>query len=141
MTKLHFKVEIPQKLRSLLENPTPFISATMKQADKLALTLLQESIKTNAPRRTGALSRSIHIDLAERTVQTNLVYSRAIELGHYAEPRGKFLHFVDGGKDVFLRFTRSKKQPYFFKSINQNRLQVLEIYDDTFKKLMNNLHP
>ena len=134
--KLKFKVEVPQKLRRFLDNPTPFVTETMKQADKLALTLLQQSVKTNAPRRSGQLSQSITVDLVNRKIFSNLVYARAIELGHYAEPRGKFLHFVAGGRDVFLKFTRSKKNPYFFKTLNQNRLQVLEIYDDAFKKLM-----
>jgi hypothetical protein len=136
LTNLNFKIDVPQKLRAFLEYPDAFVDRTMKSADKLALTLLQATIKTNAPRRSGNLSKSITVDLAERKISSNLVYSRAIELGHYAEPRGKFLHFVSGGKDVFLRFTRAKKQPYFFKSINQNKQQVLEIYDEAFKKLL-----
>ena len=135
--RLNFKVEYPEKLKRFLDNPTPYINDTMRQADKLVLTLLQESIKTNAPRKTGALAKSIEIRVSQRKVFTDLIYATAIEKGHYAEPiKGKYLHFVDAGKDVFLKFTRSKKKPFFFKSIRQNKLQILEIYDDAFKKLM-----
>lgn len=135
--RLNFKIEYPEKLRSFLANPTPYVNGTMRAADRLVLILLQESIKTNAPRKTGALAKSIEVNVSQRKVFTNLVYATAIEKGHYAEPiKGKYLHFVDRGKDVFLKFTRSKKKPFFFKAISQNKLQILEIYDDAFTKLM-----
>ena len=138
--QLNFKLEVPDRLRRYLANPTPYITDTMKKADKLALTLLQESIKTNAPRKSGELSRSIKIDIDERKVFSDSVKGRAIELGHYAVPiSGKYLHFIDKGKDVFLKFTRSKKQPFFFRSISQNKIQLMEIYDDAFKKLLESI--
>jgi hypothetical protein len=159
LTNLHFKVEVPQKLRSFLENPTPIVNKYMKQADKLALTLLRESIKTNAPKgKTGKLRASIVIDLAERKVATNLVYGRAIELGHYAEAKpGHYLRFPGNAqrtgisvfptthfkgakgyeslKGQWVSAVRFKKNPYFFRSINQNRQQVLEIYEEVFEKI------
>lgn len=139
--QLNFKLEVPDRLRRYLANPTPYITDTMKKADKLALTLLQESIKTNAPhRKSGQLSDSIKIDIGERKVFSDSIYGRAIELGHYAVPiSGKYLHFIDRGKDVFLKFTRSKKQPFFFRSIDQNKDQLEEIYDDAFKKLLESI--
>lgn len=143
--RLNFKVDYPEKLRRFLDHPTPYINDTMRAADRLVLILLQESIKTNAPRKTGTLAKSIEINVSQRKVFTNLFYARAIELGHYWPSKNysgttKLLHFIgmdkEGHLDVFLKAIRIKKRPFFFRSISQNKLQILEIYDDAFKKLM-----
>ena len=158
MTKLNYRIEVSPKLRRLLENPTPLVKATMQRADKIALTILQESIKTNAPRRSGKLARSIYIDLADRRVSSNLVYCRAIELGHFAQAKpGHYLRFAGAGQRTGYVFptmhykgakgyadlkgqwysgVRFKKQPYFFKSINQNKQQIIQTYEDEFKSLL-----
>lgn len=134
------RIEIPENLRQFLVNPTPKVDATMKKTTKLILTLLQESIKTNIwHNKSGKLKESIEVDIDKKMIFSNLVYATAQEKGHYAEPVGKFLHFVDGGKDVFLRFTRSKPQPFFFKAISQNKQQILEIFDDTVKDMIRSI--
>jgi len=137
--KLDMKIDIPWKLKRFFENPTPYISATMKEADRDALTLLENEISKAAPKKSGALSRSIDIDINARKVFTNSVYGRAVEIGHYAVPKGKYLHFISSGKDVFLKFTRSRKQPFFFKTMHANKIKILDIYDEAFKKLLENV--
>ncbi len=135
------RIQIPESLKKFLVNPTPKVNEAMNQATKLILMLLQESIKTNIwHSKTGDLKDSIDIDIDKRTVFTNLVYASAQEKGHYAEPVNKLmLHFEDAGKDVFMRFTRSKPKPFFFKSISQNKQQIDELFDDVVKKMLNTI--
>lgn len=136
--RISFRTNVPKSLEMFLEYPTPMVTETMSRADKLALMLMQESAKTNIwHNRTGALKNSITIDVKNRKLTTDLIYASAQEKGHYAEPiNAKMLHFTDQGKDVFLHFTRSKAHPFFFKALSQNKQQILEIYDEAFKKLL-----
>ncbi len=139
--RIQGRIEIPENLRQFLINPTPKVNATMKQATKSILTLLQESIKTNIwHSKTGKLKESIEIDIDKKMIFSNLVYATAQEKGHFATPiRAQMLHFVDGGKDIFLRFTRSKPQPFFFKAISQNKQQILEVFDDAVKDMIRSI--
>lgn len=134
--ELSVKIDVPYRLQRFLQNPNSRVSEIMKEADKDVLELLRSEISRNAPKKSGRLAESITVDLDNRKVFSPLVYARAVELGHYAESiRGTFLKFTDMGKDVFLRFTRSKKQPFFFKAINANRLKIRDIYDKAFERL------
>jgi hypothetical protein len=138
--KLDFKVQVPYKLQRFLTNPTPYIEKTLRAADKQALTLLKADVAKAAPKQSGKLSRSITVDIGKRKVFSPLIYARAVELGHYAEPvrtpKKMFLKFVGQGREVFLKYTRSKKHPYFFLTLDRDRLKILEIYDKAFKKLL-----
>lgn len=135
--KLTHTVEIPYYLKKFLANPTPQIENARKAADKEVLDLLKTKISAAAPKKSGKLSQSITVDLANRKVYSPLVYARAIELGHYARPintpKKMFLHFTDGGKEVFLKYVRIKKQPYFFKTIDENMLKIRDIYEKAFE--------
>ncbi len=137
--QLNMKVEVPDRLRKFLANPTPYVNQTMQGADKEALTLLKTDIAAKAPKKSGKLAASITVDIANRKLFSPLVYARAIELGHYAVPKGKYLHFVDRGKDVFLKFTRSRKQPFFFKTLHADKIKILDIYDKAFKRLLESI--
>ena len=134
--QLETNVEVPERLRKFLANPTPFVNQAMSEADKEALSLLKVDIAAAAPKKTGALSRSITVDTTQKKVFSPLIYARAVELGHYAEPvNRKMLHFVDKGKDVFLRFTRSRKRPYFFPTLHRDSLKIRQIYDKAFDRM------
>ncbi len=142
--RIQGRVEIPENLRKFLVNPTPKVDATMKQATKLILILLQESAKSNIwHSKSGKLKESIEINLDKKMLFSNSVYAMAQEKGHYATPQNTpkkmFLKFTDGGKDVFMRFTRSKKQPFFFKTISQNKQQILEVFDDAVKDMIRSI--
>ena len=141
--KLETRVRVPEKLRKYLRNPTPAITKTLKLADKKALKFLQGEISRAAPRKTGQLARSIQVDLPRRKVFSTLPWARAVELGHYAvpenTPKRMFLSFTSRGKDVFLKFVRTKKQPFFFLTLSRNQLKVIKIYDKAFKKLLESL--
>jgi len=50
-----------------------------------------------------------------------------------------FLKFTDMGKEVFIKYVRTKKQPFFFKTLDRNRVRVIDIYEKTFKKLLESL--
>ena len=135
--QLTMRLELPGRLSNFLSRPEYYLTDTIKRADKLVFTLLQASIKTNAPRKSGNLARSIDIDFVKRKVYSKAIYSRAVELGHYAEPKGPYLlKFIDKGKSVSLKSTRSKKQPYFFKAQSQNKQQIIQIYEDALHRLM-----
>jgi hypothetical protein len=137
-TNAPFKIKMimPAKLKKFLDSPDPFIQGTMKEANKDVRQLLKKKISEAAPKRSGNLSNSIEESETGNKVFTKSVYGRAVEMGHYAEPRGKFLHFVDGGKDVFIKFTRTRKHPYFFLAADRARLDALDIYDKAYKKLL-----
>ncbi len=139
--RIQGRIEIPENFRKFLSNPSTKVNETMKRTSKLILTLLQESIKTNIwHNKTGKLRASIKTDMDKWMVIADIDYAAAQEKGHYATPvNKKMLHYVDAGKDVFLRFTRSKPQPYFFKSISQNKQQILEIFDDAVKDMIRSI--
>ena len=138
--KLDFKVQVPYRLQRFLANPDPVMKAALDEADKAALTLLKTDVSRAAPKSSGALAKSIDVNLRERKVFSNSVYARAIELGHYAEatrtPKRMFLKFVSRGREVFLRYTRSKKQPYFFLTLHKDRIKVLDIYGKAFERML-----
>lgn len=136
--ELSIKIDVPYKLQRFLQNPNSRVSEIMKEADKEVLELLRSEISANAPKKRGQLAGSITVDLEKRKVFSPLVYARAVELGHYATPKyGSFLKFYSEklGRDVFLKFVRTKKQPYFFKTYNANRLKIRDIYDKAFERL------
>ncbi|MDD5013727.1 MAG: hypothetical protein PHW73_01320 [Atribacterota bacterium] len=138
--QLDVKIDVPDKLKKFLANPTPQIDSAIKEADREAFTLLKNEISKAAPKKSGNLAGSITIDLAKRKIFSPLIYARAVELGHYAEPvSGKYLHFIDKGKDVFLKFVRTKKQPFFFKTLHAEKVNIIEIYDKAFKRLLENV--
>ena len=141
--KLETRIRIPEKLKRYLRNPTPAITKVLKEADKRALTFLQRETSRAAPRKSGQLARSIQIDLTRRKVFSTLPWARAVELGHHATPQNTpkrmFLSFTSRGKEVFIKFVRTKKQPFFFKTLDRNRIKVIQIYDKAFKKLLESL--
>jgi len=132
-------VQVPQRLKNFLANPSSRIDSIMKEADREALELLKKDISSAAPKKSGKLSKSIDIDLSEKKVFSNLIYVRAIELGHFAEPvrtpKRMFLHFTDKGKEVFLKYVRTRKQPFFFPTLSKDKVKIIDIYDKAFNKL------
>ena len=135
-------IEVPEKLKRFLANPTPQIDSTMKQADKETLSLLKTDIVNIVHKKTGALANSVTVDLFGRKIYSNLPYSAAYELGHYARPKGgrKFLHFVnEQGKDVFMKFTRSRPNVFFFKTLDKDRLRIRQIYDSAFDRMVSQI--
>ena len=135
--KTDMRIEVPEKLRRFLANPTPYVNQAMQEADKQTLSLLKSDIVSVTTKKSGALAGSITIDLLGRKIFSNKVYAPAYELGHYATPKNvKMLHFVDRGKDVFLKSTRSKPHVFFFKTLDKNRLKIHQIYDKAFDRLM-----
>jgi len=154
-------IEMPERLRRFLENPTPAFTQTMKEANREVLTLLKQDISRAAPRKSGKLSRGIEVNFAENKVYSKLVYSRAVELGHYAEAKpGHYLRFKGDaqrtgtwvfptmhykGKKGFESLrgqwysgVRSRKQPYFFLTLHRDAQKINAIYDEAFGKIMEN---
>jgi hypothetical protein len=162
--QLNVKLDVPQRLERYLANSTPYVEKTVKEADKEALTLLKREISAAAPKgKSKKLSSTITIDLAKRKIFSPLVYARAVELGHYAEAKpGHYLQFKDikglrgGGyvyplmhyrgakgyeslKGQWYSGVRTKKQPFFFKTYYENKLEIMEIYDKAFKRLLESI--
>jgi len=139
VTTVNVKIDVPDRLRRFLENPTPLVKETIKEADEDVLNLLKKDISKAAPQKTGKLAHSIDVDFQDKRVFSDLVYARAVELGHYAKakhtPARMFLKFTDMGRDIFMRGIRTKKQPYFFKTLKTDRKKIIEIYDKAFDKL------
>lgn len=157
--RLETRIEVPEKVKRFIRNPTPAITRTLRKADKGVLTLLKREISKAAPRgKSGKLARSIEIDIKRRKVFSTSVYARAIELGHYAEADpGKYLRFSGSsqrtGRWIFptghfrgrgtiagqwVSFVRTKAQPFFFPTLDKNRLNIIKIYNKAFKRLMEN---
>ena len=141
--KLDMRVEVPQRLKKFLANPTPVIKDIRDQADKDALVFLRDEIKQAAPRKKGELAASVEVDLGKKNVFTMLAYARAVELGHYASPKytpkRMFLKFTSLGRDVFIKAVRTKKQPFFFPTLSRNRLKVIDIYEKAFARMLEKL--
>ena len=138
--KLGIKVDVPDRLAKFLRNPTPFFTSTLKEADRQALTMLKTDISRAAPKRSGKLASSFVVNTAQRSLYSKLVYARAVELGHYAEPRNTpkrmFLKFTSQGKEVFLRYVRTRKSPFFFITAHRDKAKLIDIYDVAFKKML-----
>jgi len=138
--KLSIKVQVPQKLQRFLSNPTPYIKDVIKTADKDALTLLQSEIRAAVPKKSGKLAESITVDLPGRRIYSLVAHAMAVELGHYASPKytpkRMFLKFTDMGKEVFIKSVRTAKQPFFFKTLDRNRVKVIDIYEKAFARLL-----
>ncbi len=159
--KLETRLEVPEKVKRLLRNPTPAINRILKKADKRALTFLQKEISKAAPRgKTGDLARSIEVDLIRRKITSSAVYARAVELGHYAEAdEGKYLRFEGSGQRTgthvyptshfrgtkgtifgqWVSAIRTEKQPYFFSTLSKNQVNIINIYEKEFRKLLRSL--
>ena len=137
------RIEVPAKLKRFLANPTPQINQTMKVADKESLTLLKTDIKAITHKRSGKLAGSIQVDLLGRKVYSKHVAARAYQLGHYAKPvntpRKMFLKFISRGKEVFIRYVRTKANPFFFETLDKDRRKVVDIYDRAFKRLLESI--
>ena len=143
--KLEVKIEVPERVKRLLRNPTPQITKAIRKADRIALPFLRKAIARAAPiGKTGDLSKSIEVNLASRRIFSNLPYARAVELGHYVEAdSGKWLRF-DGigqrtGIHVFLKSVRTEKQLFFFKTLSKHQIDIIRIYKKAFKKLLESL--
>jgi len=138
--QLKIKVDMPDKLKMFLASPDRYINDTIKQADKDALTYLKENIARTAPRKSGQLASSITTDFDKRKVYATAVYARAVELGHYAEPKNTpkkmFMKFGSGSGEVFVKFVRTKKQPYFFKALNNSWSKIRDIYQKAIRQLL-----
>jgi len=138
--KISMRIKVPERLRKFLTNPTPQIDQTMKVADKETLTLLKTDIKAIVHKKSGELAESVQIDLANKKIYSKSLYARAYQLGHYAEPihtpKRMFLKFTDKGKDVFIRFVRTERKPFFFETLNKDRRKIREIYNKAFKRLL-----
>ena len=139
-TKDSIRIDVPQRLRSFLVNPTPYFDQTVKEADKEALTTLKTKVQSITHRRSGRLANSIQVDLLNRKVYSKHPAARAYQLGHYAKPKNTpkkmFLHFTDKGKEVFIKSVRTKRQKFFFETLDENRAKVISIYDKAFKRLL-----
>ena len=137
------RIEVPQRLKKFLANPSSYVDKTMKDADKEALTTLKTDIKTITHKKSGKLAGSIQIDLMGRKVYSKSPYSRAYQLGHYAvpvrTPKRMFLKFVSRGKEVFIKFARTKKQRFFFETLDKDRRKIVDIYDKAFKRLLESI--
>ena len=137
---LDIRMEVPSHLKKFLKNPTPEMKSARKVADKKALLFLQSEIRKAAPKKSGALAESITVDLVKNNVYTVIAHARAVELGHYAvpihTPMQMFLKFTSMGKEVFMRFVRTKKQPFFFPTLSKNRLKLIDIYEEEFAKML-----
>lgn len=138
--KFGMKIEVPQRLKKFLANPTPYIDQTMKTADKETLTTLKTDIKAITHKKSGKLAGSVQVDLLGRKVYSRSPYAKAYQLGHYAVPRHTpkrmFLKFTDMGKEVFIKFVRTKRKPFFFETLNRDRIKIINIYDKAFKRLL-----
>jgi len=137
------RIEVPQRLKKFLANPSPYVDKTMKDADKESLTILKTDIKAITHKVSGRLAGSIQIDLMGRKVYSRHPAARAYQLGHYAVPKNTpkkmFLKFVSRGKEVFIRYVRTKANPFFFETLDKDRRKVVDIYDRAFKKLLESI--
>ena len=159
--EVNINVEVPERLKKFLANPTPYISGVMKAADKESLILLQRDIAAAAPKKSGKMSRSVKYNLPLRKVYTESIYGRAVELGHYAEAKpGRHLRFRGNAqrtgyvfptkhykgrkgfedlKGQWYSAIRTQKQPYFFPTFHRDKVKILQIYDKAFERLIKNI--
>ena len=75
------RIEVPQRLKKFLANPSPYVDKTIKDADKESLTILKTDIKAITHKKSGKLAGSIQIDLMGRKVYSKSPYARAYQLG------------------------------------------------------------
>lgn len=115
---------------------------TLVDAVTAALLLVQNSAKEKAPKLTRTLSRSIHIEILERSptkaegaVGTNVVYGPIQEFGGVITPKkAKALHWVSRqtGEDVFAQRVQIPAHPYLRPAWDENLKAMIE----TVKKVI-----
>lgn len=106
--------------------------------------VVQNDAKVRAPKRTGNLARSIHLEVTESTktravvtVGTDVEYAAAQEFGAVITPKSaKALHFQVGGKDVFAQVVHLPAHPYLRPALLENQDKVVAEVAAALKDLM-----
>ena len=137
--QLSVKIKIPPELNRFLKNPSPiykkYFDIAVGKSFKRVKQVMSQNPKT--PKKTGEMIRSYRENVREREMVSTLPRAGAHETGAYIRPkRGKFLHWVEGGKDVFAKAVRIKPKRYVSSSINRSRKDVIEIFSKTFRDML-----
>lgn len=90
---------------------------------------IQNAAKQKAPKLTGTLSRSIHMEAVEKPgklaaikIGTDVKYAAIHEFGGVIVPKdAKQLHFVINGEDVFAKAVHMPAHPYLRPAMDEQK--------------------
>lgn len=135
---------------TVIKNIDPDYSDKAKKAIKIAVRDVAEychgRIKSNSPKRSGALSRSwveSQVGALKHKVATSIKYARWVNdgTGIYGSgrpitpKRAKYLRFTIGGRTIYAKSVRGQKgQKYVDKTVSQTKAQAARIVGSALKK-------
>lgn len=132
------KIKIDPRFKKFLANPSPLYKKYTDIAVGKAFKYLKEVMARNpkTPKKTGEMIRSYKENVRGRKMVSTLPRAKAHETGAYIKPKGKFLHWVDSGKDIFAKGVRIKKKGYVKSSIAKSRKEVAVIFGRTYREML-----
>lgn len=95
---------------------------------------IQNAAKGKAPKLTGTLSRSIHMEadpsgggLASIKIGTDVIYAAIHEFGGVITPvQAKLLHFVINGEDIFAKQVHMPARPYLRPALDEQKAAAIQ---------------
>jgi len=137
--QLSVKLKIDPSFERFLKNPDPiykkYLDIAVDRSFKRVKQVMSENPKT--PKKTGEMIRSYRENVRTREMTSTLPRAKAHETGAYIRPKkGKFLHWVESGRDIFVKAVRIKPKRYVSSSISKSRKDVIEIFSKTFREML-----
>lgn len=132
--------ELAEKFYQLGEQFEDQLEAAVKAGALIVVT----DAKGRAPKKTRTLSRSIHMETMEKSldvvvvaVGTNLEYAAIQEFGGVITPNeAEKLVFEVDGQTVFADAVQIPAQPYLRPAIKQNKDAIQEEVADAFREIL-----
>jgi len=102
-----------------------------------AMTVIQKGAQSRAPHKSGALARSIELEVTGPTsvsVGTDSPYSFVQEFGATIRAHKQKLEFKGKNGVVFVRKVTIRAQPYFLPAFNQDSPAAESAFGDVFDR-------
>ena len=135
MIAMKVRLEGAKELERAIQKLGNRMADKVEAATRSGALIIRNSASVKAPKRTGNLRRSIHIETQKKTrticvvlVGTNLVYAAQKEFGGWIYPRqAQMLHFFTyGGVEVFTHQVYQAPKPYLRPAFDENRSRCQE---------------
>jgi HK97 gp10 family phage protein len=137
---------VPQARGKLMQLEASLRGPAVMRALMAGALIVQTDAKRRAPKLTGTLSRSIHIEPAGMfgglgaavDVGTDVIYARIHELGGEITPvNAQYLHFVINGEDIFTKGPITiPARPYLRPALDENTTAVVEAFAAALRAIL-----
>lgn len=126
-------VNLKEYLGRLKKLEEAVAAESLEAAARAGALIVQNAAKEKCPKRTRTLSRSIHMETAEKSrfkvtvdIGTDLVYAPVHEFGAVITPkRARMLAFHIDGRLVFAHAVHIPARPYMRPALEENEARVV----------------